>query len=116
MKTMLEISQGRGKAKDDGLYCLRRARGEACQHPEYKSCLAGCCPHMVFTALALVPLLKILKSCMEEAKHDIKAKAVLEKVMIPFYQDIINRLARTARMDKADSEGLKKIMLEVLNG
>lgn len=71
---------------------------------------------MVFTALALVPLLKILKSCMEEAKHDIKAKAVLEKVMIPFYQDIINRLARTARMDKADSEGLKKIMLEVLNG
>ena len=116
MKTMLEISQGRGKAKDDGLYCVRRARGEACQHPEYKSCLAGCCPHMVFTTMALVPLLKVLKSCMEEAKHDIKAKAVLEKVMIPFYQDIINRLARTAHMDKADSEGLKKIMVEVLNG
>ena len=116
MKTMLEISQGRGKAKDEGLYCLKRARGEACCHPEYGSCLAGCCPYMVFTQMALIPLLKVLRSCMDEAEHDIKAKAVLDKVMIPFYQDIINGLARTAHMDRAEAGGIKKIIGEVLNG
>lgn len=116
METMLEISQGRGKAKDKGLYCLKRARGEACHHPEYESCLAGCCPYMVFTSMALIPLLKVLKSYMDKAATDIKAKAVLNKVMIPFYQDIINRLARTANLDRADGEGIKKIMKEVLDG
>ena len=116
MKTMLEISQGRGKAKDEGLYCLKRARGEACCHPEYGSCLAGCCPYMVFTQIALIPLLKVLRSCMDEAERDIKAKAVLDKVMIPFYQDIINRLVRTANVDRAEADGIKKIMGEVLNG
>lgn len=116
METMLEIAQNRGKAKDEGLYCLKRAKGEACCHPEYESCLAGCCPNMVFTAMALVPLLKVLKSCMKEAENDIKARAVLDEVMIPFYQDIINRLARTTNMDKAKGNGIRKIMKEVLDG
>ena len=71
---------------------------------------------MVFTSMALIPLLKVLKSYMDKAATDIKAKAVLNKVMIPFYQDIINRLARTANLDRADGEGIKKIMKEVLDG
>ena len=116
MLDMLEISQGRGKAKDDGLYCLKRARGEACIHPEYDSCLAGCCPYMVFTRAALIPLLEVLKSCMEKAKHDPKEEAVLKKVMIPFYQDIINGLMRRTKMSKEDRLGIKKIVEEVLNG
>ena len=116
MLDMLEISQGRGKAKDDGLYCLKRARGEACINPEYDSCLAGCCPYMVFTRTALIPLLEVLRACMEKAKHDPKEEAVLKKVMIPFYQDIINGLMRRTNMSKEDRLGIKKIVEEVLNG
>lgn len=116
MLDMLEISQGRGKAKDEGLYCIKRARGEACPHPEYASCLAGCCPYMVFTRDALIPLLEVLKACMDKAKQDSKEEAVLKKVMIPFYQDIINGLMRQTNMAKEDRLGIKKNMEEVLYG
>ena len=116
MLDMLEISQGRGKAKDDGLYCLKRARGEACLHPEYASCLAGCCPLMVFTQAALIPLVEVLRSCMEKAEHDLKAQAVLEKVMVPFYQDILNSVMRKTYMTREDRLGIKKIIEEVLHG
>ena len=116
MLDMLEISQGRGKAKDLGLYCLKRARGEACLHPEYASCLAGCCPYMVFTRAALIPLLEVLQSCAEKAKRDPKARAVLEKVMVPQYQDIINGLVRKTDMSKEDRLGIEKIIDEVLHG
>lgn len=116
MLDMLEISQGRGKAKDQGLYCVKRARGEACVHPEYASCLAGCCPFMVFTRDALIPLLTVLKSYREKAKHDPKDEAVFKKVMVPFYQDTINGLMRQTDMAKEDRLGITKIMKEVLYG
>ena len=116
MKEMLEVSQGRGKAKDEGLYCKMRARGEACVHPEYNSCLAGCCRHMIFTADALIPLLKVLKSCLDEGLHDPKMEAVFNNIMMPFYNDVIERLIRKMGLSEEDIDGIDQIAAEVLNG
>ena len=116
MKEMLEVSQGRGKAKDEGLYCKIRARGEACVHPEYNSCLAGCCRHMIFTEDALIPLLKVLKSCLDEALHDPKMEAVYNNIMMPFYNGIIERLIRKMSLSEEDIDGIDQIAAEVLNG
>lgn len=114
MKEMLEISQSRGKAKDTGLYCLKRARGEACLHPEYDSCLANVCPHMVFTSLAVIPLLQVIKSYKDASKNDPKMKAVLEQVILPHYEEIIEALFKETNMGKIDRLALNKFRDEVL--
>lgn len=41
LESMFEITQGRGKGKDAGIYCILRAGGDVCKHPEYDSCLAN---------------------------------------------------------------------------
>ena len=114
MKAMLEITQTRGKAKDTGIYCVRRARGEVCSHPEYGSCLANACPHLVFTKMGMIPLLQVIKTYMERSNESRKDRAVLEQVIIPRFRQILNTLIREGNMQKDDRMGLKKLIGEVL--
>lgn len=41
LKSMFAIAQGRGKGKDAGIYCKKKALGYACENPTYESCLAN---------------------------------------------------------------------------
>lgn len=117
LKTMYEITQNRGQGKDHGVYCLLRAEKMACQHAEWDSCLANGCPYLVFTKIGYLPLLHILLNYQTEAnKGNKKAKTVLQQVLIPRYQKIINQLMKDMNMSQEDRNGLKLIMRETLNG
>lgn len=120
LKSMYEISQNRGKGKDQGVYCLLRAEKMACQHAEWDSCLANGCPYLVFTKIGYLPLLRILLQYQTKAnkgnKGNKKAQTVLRQVLIPRYQKILNQLMKDMNMSKEDRNGLKLIMKETLNG
>lgn len=117
LKSMYEITQSRGKGKDHGVYCLLRAEKEACRHAEWESCLANCCPYLVFTKIGYLPLLHILLQYQREAtKGNIKAKNILQQILIPRYQKILNQLMKDMDMSKEDRNGLKLLMKETLNG
>lgn len=117
LKTMYEITQNRGQGKDHGVYCLLRAEKMACQHAEWDSCLANGCPYLVFTKIGYLPLLHILLNYQTEAnKGNKKAKTVLQQVLIPRYQKIINQLMKDMNMSQEDRNRLKMIMRETLNG
>lgn len=117
LKTMYEITQNRGQGKDHGVYCLLRAEKMACQHAEWDSCLANGCPYLVFTKIGYLPLLRILLQYQTEAnKGNKKAQTVLQQVLIPRYQKILNQLMKDMNMSKEDRNGLKMIMRETLNG
>ena len=117
LKSMYEITQNRGQGKDHGVYCLLRAEKMACQHAEWDSCLANCCPYLVFTKIGYLPLLHILLDYQADAnKGNKKAQTVLQQVLIPRYQKILNQLMKDINMPKEDRNGLKLIMRETLNG
>ena len=117
LKSMYEITQNRGQGKDHGVYCLLRAEKMACQHAEWDSCLANCCPYLVFTKIGYRPLLRILLKYQTEAnKGNKKVQTVLQQVLIPRYQKILNQLMKDMNMSKEDRNGLKLIMKETLNG
>lgn len=116
LKAMFEISQNRGQGKDCGIYCLRRAQKQACVHPEYESCLASCCHDLVFTQYGYLPLLRILKKFNDKAMEgNKKAYVILYKILIPRYQNIINRIIKETQMDSLEKEGLKLMLKEALN-
>ena len=71
---------------------------------------------MIFTEDALIPLLKVLKSCLDEALHDPKMEAVYNNIMMPFYNGIIERLIRKMGLSEEDIDGIDQIAAEVLNG
>lgn len=117
LKTMYEITQNRGQGKDHGVYCLLRTEKMACQHAEWDSCLANGCPYLVFTKIGYLPLLRILLKYQTEAnKGNKKAQTVLQQVLIPRYQKILNQLMKDMNMSKEDRNGLKLLMKETLNG
>lgn len=105
LKAMYAIGQGHGKAKDDGIYCTLRALGQCCEHPTYKSCIAGMCPHNILTKEGIPAIIRVLKEC--EQKNDPTGKnkyqALLRTLYIPNFQQIINEFAR--EMNKADKQG-----------
>lgn len=115
-RDMLAVTQGFGKAKDEGIHCPYRLRGQACPHPAYRSCLANGCRHLIFTSLGLIPLIKVMKEYCDKAKTDIKARAVLKNVLQPRFSGILNYAMQTGGMDKAERAGIKKILEEELNG
>ena len=117
LKSMYEITQNRGKGKDHGVYCLLRAEEEACRHAEWESCLANCCPFLIFTKIGYLPLLQILLKYQSDAKKgNKKAKNILQQILIPRYQKILNQLMKDMDMSNEDKNGLKLIMKEMLNG
>ncbi|MBQ6856587.1 MAG: hypothetical protein IJO13_05745 [Lachnospiraceae bacterium] len=117
LRNMYEISQMKGKGKDTGIYCLKRAAGKACIYPEWNSCIANACPYLVFSRYGFMPLLKVLKEYQEKADNgNIKARSVLKEVLIPRYQKIINRIIKEFNLDQEERIGLKQLMTEVLHG
>ena len=115
-RDMLAVTQGFGKAKDEGIHCLFRLRGQACPHPAYRSCLANGCRHLIFTRLGLIPLIEVMKEYYSRAKTDLKSRAVLKNVLQPRFRDLLNYAMQTSGMNKAERAGIKKILEEELNG
>lgn len=117
LEAMFEITQDRGAGKDEGIYCMRRARCEACRKPSYETCIAACCDESIFTRLGYKPLIKVLLDYQKSAdKGDVKADAVLKKVLIPRYQKIINQLIKQTQMSKSERIGLRRMLEDALNG
>lgn len=113
---MFELSQNRGKAKDDGVYCIARVRKEVCANPEYKSCLANACPYLIFTRYGYGPLVEVIRDYRLAAnKGNAKAAHILKSIILPRYRDILNTLMREREMDQDDKNGMKKIMEDILH-
>ena len=111
LHNMLTISQQRGSGKDHGVYCLKRAEGEACSYPEYESCFVCCCEDLVFTRYGLLPLIDILNDFYMKAQlGDKKSEGVLMNVLIPRYQAIINQLIANSVLSKDERQGIKRLI------
>ena len=117
LKSMFEISQMRGKAKDDGTYCLRRAQRQICLHPEAESCIEVACPEVVFSKYGLRTLLRILSEYERRGQAgDKKAEAILHQILIPRFQTIINRLMQEMDLNKEERAAIKLLLQEGING
>lgn len=117
LKAMYEISQGRGQGKEEGVYCLLRARKEQCPRSMYKSCLASGCPYLVFTRLGYRSLLIVLhKYRTAEKAGDLRMSAILRKVLIPKYRQIIRALMKDVGMPEDERNALQLMLGEVVNG
>lgn len=116
LKAMFAITQGKGKAKDTGIYCKKKALGYACENPVFESCLANLCPYHVFTSDGIPALLKVIKDYQvkELITGNKKYGIALRTKIIPAFQDIINAVVK--EMSEEDKVGTKKIIEEVLNG
>lgn len=117
MKTMLEISQGRGQGKEPGVYCTLRAQHFACVHAQWQSCLANACPYLVFTRQGYLPLLRVLADYQRaERQGDQRASAILHKVLIPRFREILQQLMRETRMSREEMQGLQTLLRRELEG
>ena len=115
LKRMYEISQGRGKGKDDGVHCLCRAGGKPCAFPEYDSCLANTCPHLVFTQYGYKALLEIIIEYKKAADDgNLKMASVLKNVIMPRFSNILNTLMREVNMRQNEKAGLQLMLKEAL--
>lgn len=116
LKAMFAISQGKGKAKDAGIYCKKKALGFCCENPIYESCLANLCPYHVFTSDGIPALVKVIKDYQikELTTGNKKYKIALKTKIIPAFQDIINAVIK--EMSEEDKAGMKKLIEEALNG
>ena len=116
LKAMFAIAQGRGKGKDAGIYCKKKALGYACENPTYESCLANLCPYHVFTSDGVPALVKVIKEYQlkELTTGNKKYGIALKTKIIPAFQDIINAIIK--EMSEEDKAGTKKLIEEALNG
>ena len=117
LKAMFEISQNRGKAKEEGIHCMCRALGEACPRPQVASCVGEACPEAIVTRYGYRPLIRILARfrALADAK-DQKARTVYEKILLPRYKSVINALFREEMMTEKERKALSKIMEDELYG
>ena len=117
LKQLFEISQGRGRAKDEGIYCTLRAINKVCINPAAQSCIASCCEYSVFTAHGYYALLAVLKDYYEEARHgNRKAESVLNELLMPRYRNILNNLMDDVKMAPDERQALKLMMKEYFYG
>lgn len=114
LKTMYEIGQNKGKGKEKGVFCKKKALGESCVNPTYESCLANLCPYYVFTSDGLPSLLKVIKSYKEKADAgNVKYKAALKQKILPAFYEILN--AAMEEMSRQEKESVKVLIREGLN-
>ena len=115
LKAMLAVGQGQGKAKDEGVYCTRKALGLCCDHPLFESCLANVCPHYVFTNEGVPALIRVIRDYAEKARTtgNLKYKAALQKCIIPAFQKVINEVIWA--MSGAEQAATRKIIEEALH-
>lgn len=116
LKAMFAVAQGKGKAKDPGIYCKKKALGFECENSTYESCLANLCPYHVFTSDGIPALVKVIKDYQikELTTGNMKYGIALKTKIIPAFQDIINTIIR--EMSEEDKAGTKKLIEEALNG
>ena len=116
LDSMFEISQGRGQSKDEGVGCLRRACGLACESPRFESCIKSACPHTVFTAYGYKALIAALEEYLNKAyTGDKKAEAILKTVLIPRFQNEINYLFVRNKVDPQVRAKMKKMLSDTLD-
>lgn len=116
LRAMFAVAQGKGKAKDAGIYCKKKALGFCCENPTYESCLANLCPYHVFTSDGVPALIKVIKDyrIKELATGNKKYGTAIKTKIIPAFQDIINAIIK--EMSEEDKAGTKKLIEEALNG
>ncbi|PZM78952.1 MAG: hypothetical protein DKM50_10350 [Candidatus Margulisiibacteriota bacterium] len=116
LKAMFALAQGKGKAKDAGIYCKKKALGFCCENPTYESCLANLCPYHVFTSDGIPSLVKVIKDYMEKEliTGNRKYGIALRTQIIPAFQEIINAIIK--EMSEEDKAGTRKLIVEALNG
>ena len=115
LESMFEITQGRGKGKDTGIYCILRAGGDVCKHPDYDSCLANACPHLVFTRFGYRALLEVIGEYVQAAvSGDVKMAAALKSVIMPRFKNIINTLMKDMHIPQKERTILKVMLEEVI--
>ena len=113
---MYEITQGRGRAKDSGVYCLIRAEQRLCENPNFESCLANGCRNLVLTRYGIIPLIAVIKDYKKRTENgDKKAEAVLHRVIIPRFKDFINSFMRDTGMTSEERNGIRLILHEEMN-
>lgn len=117
LESMFEITQGRGKGKDTGIYCILRASGDVCKHPEYDSCLANACPYLVFTRFGYRALLEVIGEYVQAAAFgDMKMAVALKSVIMPRFRAIINVVMKDMHIPREERAALRFMMEEVIDG
>jgi hypothetical protein len=116
LKAMFAIAQGKGKAKDVGIYCKKKALGFCCVNPIFESCLANICPYHVFTSDGVPALVKVIKDYREKEiiTGNRKYGIALKTKIIPAFQEIINIIIK--KMTEEEKAGIRKLIEEALNG
>lgn len=114
LKAMYSVGQGKGVAKDDGIFCQKRALGYICESPTYESCIANLCPYHIFTTAGIPSLIKVIKEYNEKIDYtgNDKYKIALEKVIIPAFQEIINEIIK--EMSKEEKTATLKLIEDKL--
>lgn len=117
LEIMLEITQGRGQGKDTGIYCMLRASGDVCRHPDYDSCLANACPYLVFTRFGYRALLEVIGEYIQAAASgDVKMAVALKTVIMPRFRTIINTLMIDMHIPQRERAAMKMMLEEVIDG
>lgn len=115
LKAMFSLAQGRGRSKDPGVWCKRKALGFSCENPAYASCIANLCPYHIFTSEGIPALVNVIKEYhrKEQAAGDGKYGTVLRKHIIPAFQEIINALLK--EMSDREKTGMRKLLEEAFD-
>ncbi|MBE5851271.1 MAG: hypothetical protein E7298_14280 [Lachnospiraceae bacterium] len=114
---MYFMAQNRGKAKDDGVYCVKRLKNEVCIHPESESCLACACPEAILTKYGLASLVNVInRFAQQNNKGNKKAGAMLTKVLIPRFLNIVRYLKKELDLDEQEWASISLFFEERING
>ncbi len=115
LKEMFAIGQGKGRAKDKGVFCKKRALGLECVHPKYESCIANLCPYHVFTAEGLPSLIKVVEDYYNKylKTGNVKYRLILDNKIKPAFQDIIKALLK--EMSEEEKNSIKLMLKEGLD-
>ncbi len=105
LAAMFEISQGFGKAKDNGVFCKKRALGNACENPVYESCIASVCPYLIFTETGIKSLIEVIYTYSRKAEETGHPKyyKVLQDVILPAYKEILKEFANKMKPEEAEA-------------
>ena len=114
LRAMFSVIQGQGKAKDEGVFCWKRALGLCCEHPSYESCVANLCPQHIFTSDGVPALTRVIRDYMEKfrATGNRKYEIALKNYIIPAFQETLNAVIRD--MSGAERNAVKKMIGESL--
>lgn len=96
LTVLYEIGNGKGLAKDKGIFCIKRAVGEKCDNGRFSSCIANDCPYLVFTKYGIDSLLEVIFKYFQkyEETKNVKYFMVIKQIIIPKYKKIIENIMK----------------------